>query len=46
MSITKSSAQLVQEATAQIDGGFTDWVKQGAPVETYEAHKARRHPKG
>ncbi len=31
---------------AHIDGGFTDWVKQGAPVETYEAHKARRHPKG
>lgn len=31
---------------AHIEGGFTDWVKQGAPVETYEAHKARRHPKG
>lgn len=31
---------------AHIDGGFTDWVKQGAPVETYEAHKAHRHPKG
>ncbi len=30
---------------AHIDGGFTAWAKQGAPVETYEAHKARRHPK-
>ncbi|MBK9439949.1 MAG: rhodanese-like domain-containing protein [Comamonadaceae bacterium] len=31
---------------AHIDGGFTDWVKQGAPVETLQDHKARRHPKG
>ena len=30
---------------AHIDGGFTAWVKQGAPVETMEQHKARRHPK-
>jgi rhodanese-related sulfurtransferase len=30
---------------AHIDGGFTAWAKQGAPVETYEAHKARRHAK-
>jgi len=28
---------------AHIDGGFADWVKQGAPLETYEQHKARRH---
>jgi rhodanese-related sulfurtransferase len=28
---------------AHIDGGFTEWVKQGAPVESYEAHRARRH---
>ena len=28
---------------AHIDGGFTAWVKQAAPVETYEQHKARRH---
>jgi rhodanese-related sulfurtransferase len=27
---------------AHIDGGWSDWVKQGAPVETYDAHKARR----
>jgi rhodanese-related sulfurtransferase len=25
---------------AHIDGGFGDWVKQGAPIETLEAHKA------
>ena len=25
---------------AHIDGGFTEWVKQGAPTETLEAHKA------
>ena len=31
---------------AHIDGGFTAWAKQGAPVETYEAHKAHRHAKG
>lgn len=30
---------------AHIDGGFTAWAEQGAPVETYEAHKARRHGK-
>ena len=30
---------------AHIDGGFTAWVKQGAPVETYEVHKVRRHLK-
>ena len=27
---------------AHIDGGFTEWAKQGAPVESYEAHGARR----
>jgi rhodanese-related sulfurtransferase len=29
---------------AHIDGGFAAWAKQGAPVESYEAHRARRHP--
>jgi rhodanese-related sulfurtransferase len=26
---------------AHIEGGFTEWVRQGAPTETLEAHKAR-----
>ena len=31
---------------AHIDGGYAEWVKQGAPTETLEAHKARRHKNG
>jgi 3-mercaptopyruvate sulfurtransferase SseA len=27
---------------AHIDGGWADWVKQGAPTETLEVQKARR----
>ena len=27
---------------AHIDGGFTDWVKQGAPTQTMAQHKAQR----
>ena len=27
---------------AHIDGGFTEWVKQGAPTETLEERKARK----
>jgi len=27
---------------AHIDGGFADWVKQGAPVETLEQRKAKK----
>jgi rhodanese-related sulfurtransferase len=30
---------------AHIDGGYADWVKQGAPTETLEAQKARRQAK-
>jgi rhodanese-related sulfurtransferase len=30
---------------AHIDGGWAEWVKQGAPTETLEAQKARRHAK-
>jgi len=26
---------------AHIDGGFAEWLQQGAPTETLEAHKAR-----
>ncbi|MDD5028578.1 MAG: rhodanese-like domain-containing protein [Rhodoferax sp.] len=31
---------------AHIDGGFAAWVKQGAPVESLEAHKAHSHARG
>lgn len=27
---------------AHIDGGFTDWVKQGAPIETLEQHMVKK----
>ena len=27
---------------AHIDGGYTEWLKQGAPTETLEARKARK----
>src|SRR5665647_2172443 len=30
---------------AHIDGGYDEWVKQGAPTETLEAQKARRRAK-
>lgn len=30
---------------AHIDGGWAEWVKQGAPTETLEAQKARRRAK-
>ena len=30
---------------AHIDGGWADWVKQGAPTETLEVQKARRPAK-
>ena len=30
---------------AHIDGGYAEWLKQGAPTETLEAQKARRPAK-
>ena len=27
---------------AHIDGGFTEWLQQGAPTETLEERKARK----
>lgn len=30
---------------AHLEGGWTEWVKQGAPSETLEQQKARRHAK-
>ncbi len=31
---------------AHMDGGFAQWVKDGAPTETLEQQKAKRHAKG
>ncbi len=42
---TKTLQDMGMTNVAHIDGGFTAWAKQGAPVETYEAHKAHRHAK-
>ena len=39
---TKALKDMGMTNVAHIDGGFGEWVKQGAPVETYEAHRARR----
>ncbi|MDD5001008.1 rhodanese-like domain-containing protein [Rhodoferax sp.] len=42
---TKALQDMGMTNVAHIDGGFTAWAQQGAPVETYEQHKARRHSK-
>jgi hypothetical protein len=48
MAITKGFRALVDEAKEFIlfcCAGWAEWVKQGAPTETLEQHKARRHAK-
>jgi rhodanese-related sulfurtransferase len=40
---TKALQDMGMTNVAHIDGGFAEWVKQAAPVETLAAHKARRH---
>ena len=42
---TKTLQDMGMTNVAHIDGGYTEWVKQGAPTETLEAQKARRAPK-
>jgi len=42
----KALQEMGMTNVAHIDGGFSEWVKQGGPTETLEAHKARRHAKG
>ena len=37
---TKALKDMGMTNVAHIDGGFGAWAKAGAPVETYEAHKA------
>ena len=39
---TKALKDMGMTNVAHIEGGYTEWVKQGGPVETYEAHRARR----
>ena len=34
--------EMGMDNVAHIDGGFTEWRKQGAPVETLEERKARK----
>ncbi len=43
---TKTLQDMGMTNVAHIDGGYTEWVKQGAPTETLEAQKARRASKG
>jgi rhodanese-related sulfurtransferase len=42
---TKTLQDMGMTNVAHIEGGFSGWVKQGAPVETMAQHKARREPK-
>jgi rhodanese-related sulfurtransferase len=42
----KTLQEMGMTNVAHIDGGYTEWVKQGAPTETLEAQKARRAAKG
>ncbi|MFZ3218683.1 MAG: rhodanese-like domain-containing protein [Rhodoferax sp.] len=38
----KTLQEMGMTNVAHIDGGYAEWVKQGAPTETLEAQKARR----
>ena len=38
---TKALQDMGMTNVAHIEGGFTEWLKQGAPTESLEAHKAR-----
>ena len=38
---TKALQDMGMGNVAHIDGGFAEWLKQSAPTETLEAHKAR-----
>ena len=39
---TKTLQDMGMRNVAHIEGGWTEWVKAGAPTETLEAQKARR----
>ena len=38
---TKALQEMGMTNVAHIDGGFAAWVKDGAPVQSWEAHKAQ-----
>jgi rhodanese-related sulfurtransferase len=42
---TKALQDMGMNNVAHIDGGWAEWVKQGAPTETLEQQKARRAKK-
>ena len=39
---TKTLQDMGMTNVAHIDGGYTEWLKQGAPTETLEQQKARK----
>jgi rhodanese-related sulfurtransferase len=39
---TRTLQDMGMRNVAHIDGGFTDWKKQGAPTETLEERKAKK----
>jgi rhodanese-related sulfurtransferase len=39
---TRSLQEMGMANVAHIDGGFTEWKQQGAPVETLEERKAKK----
>ena len=43
---TKTLQDMGMTNVAHIDGGFAEWVKEGAPVETMEQRRASKAGKG
>ena len=43
---TKTLQDMGMTNVAHIDGGFAEWVKEGAPVETLEQRRASKAGKG
>lgn len=41
---TKALQDMGMRNVAHVDGGFAEWLKQGAPVETLEQYQARKAP--
>lgn len=41
----KSLQDMGMTNVAHMDGGYAEWLKQGAPTETLDEQKARRKPK-